>query len=467
MSEAAIPGHWNEVEIGEVADVVAGGTPKAGDKSNFAEPGSSVAWLTPADLSGYKKKFISQGARDLSQKGLDNSSAKLMAQGTLLFSSRAPIGYVAIAENPISTNQGFKSFIFTKDVDSSFAYYYLSSIRNLAESRGTGTTFKEISGATAKKLPFVIAPLAEQKQIAAKLDELLAQVDTIKTRLDAIPAILKRFRQSVLAAAVNGRLTEEWRVGSEFKIERSTLSDFVEIDIGQAFKSKEFTDSGIRLLRGQNIEPGSLRWSETKFFPEDKLREFDHLFIEEGDIILAMDRPIVSAGLKLARAKAEDLPCVLVQRVARFKKYKSILPDYLMLLLSDTSFSNYLLPNQTGSDIPHISGKQILGYNVCIPTIEEQTEIVRRVEQLFTFADQIEQRVKDAQSRVNHLTQSILAKAFRGELTAEWREQNPALIRGENSAESLLKRILAARENTLQKKRNNKPKLKRDASNGG
>lgn len=90
---------------------------------------------------------------------------------------------------------------------------------------------------------------------------------------------------------------------------------------------------------------------------------------------------------------------------------------------------------------------QIKDLSIPITTLEEQTEIVRRVEQLFAYADQTEQRVKDAQSRVNHLTQSILAKAFRGELTAEWREQNPDLISGENSAEALLARIQAEREN--------------------
>ena len=90
----------------------------------------------------------------------------------------------------------------------------------------------------------------------------------------------------------------------------------------------------------------------------------------------------------------------------------------------------------------------MIAYPVNCPPIEEQTEIVTRVEQLFAYADQIEQRVKDAQSRVNHLTQAILAKAFRGELTADWRVQNPELISGENSAEALLARIKAEREQT-------------------
>jgi type I restriction enzyme S subunit len=319
--------------------------------------------------------------------------------------------------------------------------YYWRQITDF--SAGIGQP--NVNGTKLKNLSVPVPPLAEQKVIADKLDTLLTQVENTKARLERIPQILKRFRQSVLAAAVSGRLTEELRNGAEFEVESDALGKFVSIDIGHAFKSKEFTDRGISLLRGQNIEPGALRWSETKYFPEAKLSEFRHLFINSGDIVLAMDRPIISSGLKIARAKPSDLPCVLVQRVARFKDFNDLLPDYLYVLLQDISFSNYIQPNQTGSDIPHISGKQILAYPVEIPSIEEQTEIVRQVDQLFAHADRIEQQVNNALARVNNLTQSILAKAFQGELTEQWRKDNPELISGENSAEALLERIKAER----------------------
>ncbi|MFY0663749.1 MAG: restriction endonuclease subunit S [Natronospirillum sp.] len=324
-----------------------------------------------------------------------------------------------------------------------FLYFALKA-RGL-EDTISGSAQPQITGKGLSEVRLPLPPLAEQKVIADKLDTLLAQVENTKARLERVPQILKRFRQSVLAAAVSGRLTEEWRNGAEFEVESDALSKFVSIDIGHAFKSKEFTDRGISLLRGQNIEPGALRWSETKYFPEAKLSEFRHLFINSGDIVLAMDRPIISSGLKIARAKPSDLPCVLVQRVARFKDFNDLLPDYLYVLLQDISFSNYIQPNQTGSDIPHISGKQILAYPVEIPSIEEQTEIVRRVDQLFAHADRIEQQVNNALARVNNLTQSILAKAFRGELTEQWRKDNPELISGEKSAAALLERIKAER----------------------
>lgn len=338
-------------------------------------------------------------------------------------------------------NVALAKVIIPKQLERAFVRYYLKSevfqfpLRLLSRSAQNGFNKDDLS-----KFDFVLVPLSEQKIIAEKLDTLLAQVDSTKARLEQIPQILKRFRQAVLSSAVSGKLIDK---SFENKLEK--LNSFVSIDIGNAFKSSEFSDEGVPLLRGQNIEPGALRWDDTKKFPIDKLQKYSHLFINEGDIILAMDRPIISSGLKIAKAKKSDLPCVLVQRVARFKDFENLIPDYLYLLLNDVSFINYIQPNQTGSDIPHISGKQILNFDCNVPSLPEQAEIVRRVEQLFAYADTIEKQVNNALARVNNLTQSILAKAFRGELTAQWRAENPDLISGENSAAALLEKIKAER----------------------
>lgn len=321
--------------------------------------------------------------------------------------------------------------------------HFIDSISGLVQ----GALYPAAKSSDVQSYEFPLPPLAEQKIIAEKLDTLLAQVDSTKTRLEQIPQILKRFRQAVLRAAVTGRLIDK-----DFTNLVTNIGSHVSIDIGNAFKSAEFSEDGIPLLRGQNIEPGALRWDDTKKFPAEKLELFSHLFINENDIILAMDRPIISSGLKLAKAKKSDLPCVLVQRVARFKDYRDLLPEYLYIALSGLDFENYIQPNQTGSDIPHISGKQILNFKCSIPPHDDQHEIVRRVEQLFAYADTIEKQVNNALTRVNSLTQSILAKAFRGELTAQWRAENPDLISGENSAAALLEKIKAERAASSGKK---------------
>ena len=449
MTESSMPFQWHKTTLGAVALWGSGGTPSRKNPDYY---GGNVPWVKTGDLG---PKVLSAASEYITELGVQKSSAKYFPKGSVAIAMYgATIGKTSILGFDATTNQACAVGQPVEGItDTTFLYYLLRNEKDAFISKGKGGAQPNISQALIKEHPIALPPLAEQKVIADKLDTLLAQVENTKARLERIPQIFKRFRQSVLAAAVSGRLTEEWRNGAEFEVESDALSKFVSIDIGHAFKSKEFTDRGISLLRGQNIEPGALRWSETKYFPEAKLSEFRHLFINSGDIVLAMDRPIISSGLKIARAKPSDLPCVLVQRVARFKDFNDLLPDYLYVLLQDISFSNYIQPNQTGSDIPHISGKQILAYPVEIPSIEEQTEIVRRVNQLFAHADRIEQQVNNGLARVNNLTQSILAKAFRGELTEQWRKDNPELITGENSAEALLERIKAERTAAAKPKR--------------
>ena len=139
-----LPQTWIWSEAGQIAEIIGGGTPSTRDPSNFSDDG--IPWLTPADLTGFDGVYIGRGKRDLSQKGYDTSGAKLMPEGTVLFSSRAPIGYCAIAANPICTNQGFKNLVLSAEIQPEFVRYYLISSIEYAESLSSGTTFNELSG---------------------------------------------------------------------------------------------------------------------------------------------------------------------------------------------------------------------------------------------------------------------------------------------------------------------------------
>ena len=446
-----LPNGWLTIAVGEIADVVSGGTPTASDSSNFAEPGTDIAWLTPADLSSYKRKNISHGARDITQKGYNSSSAKLMPKGSILFSSRAPIGYVAIAENEISTNQGFKSFIFYGDVSSDYSYYYFRNIKDIAESLSSGTTFKELSGSAAKKLPFILCSFAEQKEIAARLDDLLAQVDTLKTRLDSIPNILKRFRQSVLAAAVSGKLTEEWRAIKSITSDswkQIKISDIVaSIDSGKNLKCIERSpmNDEYGIIKISAVTWGVYNEEESKTLPN--ARDFiKSKRVIEGDFLISRANTIDLLGSPvIVQCTTKNL--MLSDKVWRLdisNDHKKWLWLYLKSIVGRKKIEERSTGNQMS--MRNIGQSAFLSIEMLLPSLEEQTEIVRRVEELFAFADQVEQQVKAAQQRVNHLTQAILAKAFRGELTAQWREQHPDLISGENSAAALLARIKAEKK---------------------
>ena len=190
--------------MGDVSRIVGGGTPKTSDSSNFS--GGKIPWITPADLSNYKDKFITDGARSITDRGFKTSSARLLPPGSVLLSSRAPIGYVAIAAQPVTTNQGFKSFILLDGVDASYVYYYLLRSKELIDGLGVGTTFKELSGARAARIPFPLAPLPEQRRIVAEIEKQFSRLDASVEALKRAQANLKRYRSSVLKMACEGTL---------------------------------------------------------------------------------------------------------------------------------------------------------------------------------------------------------------------------------------------------------------------
>jgi len=149
-----IPKGWKIGSINDLGTIVSGGTPSKKKEEYYTEHG--IPWITPKDLSLNKNRFISRGTIDITEEGLKNSSAKLMPKGTVLFSSRAPIGYIAIAKNEVSTNQGFKSIIPKNNIGSEFVYQFLKMNKEIIESRASGSTFKEISGGELKKIPAII-----------------------------------------------------------------------------------------------------------------------------------------------------------------------------------------------------------------------------------------------------------------------------------------------------------------------
>jgi type I restriction enzyme S subunit len=149
-----IPKSWKVGCIEDVADVIGGGTPSTKVASYFASNG--IPWLTPKDLSGYEGKFIERGATDLTEEGLKNSSAKLMPKGTILFTSRAPIGYAAIALNDIATNQGFKSLVPKDNMKSEYLYQFIKKITPYVQNISSGSTFGEVTGSTMKQIKILI-----------------------------------------------------------------------------------------------------------------------------------------------------------------------------------------------------------------------------------------------------------------------------------------------------------------------
>jgi len=191
---------WRVGTLSDLGTIVGGGTPSKAKPEYYTETG--IAWITPKDLSIDKSKFIAHGENDISELGYRNSSATMMPAGTVLFSSRAPIGYIAIASNEVTTNQGFKSVVPHSEIGTPFVYYFLIHNLPLIESKASGSTFKEVSGSVMKSVEAVIPDAAT----IAKFNDFCHPVFEMQAKLEQENRRLAAIRDSLLPRLMSGEI---------------------------------------------------------------------------------------------------------------------------------------------------------------------------------------------------------------------------------------------------------------------
>lgn len=290
---------------------------------------------------------------------------------------------------------------------------------------------------------FALPPLAEQKVIADQLDNLFVQVETIKANLEHIPNILKRFRQSVLAAAVSGKLTNSnCKIWQQEKLMKLTTK----IGSGATPKGGDSTykKSGIPLVRSLNIYTNFIKYENLAFIDEEQANKLANVEIEEDDILLN----ITGASIGRVNLAPKDFIGGRVNQHVTIIRCinEKLVPKYLHIYLASPYIQEWIKKENYGATRQALTKGMIEAIQIELPSLDEQNNIVHRVEKLFTFANNIEQKTNAALDHINNLTPSILTKAFNGELTADWRSTNHDLICGENSAEALLKKIKTERK---------------------
>ncbi|HOT58394.1 MAG TPA: restriction endonuclease subunit S [Spirochaetales bacterium] len=349
-------------------------------------------------------------------------------------------------------------------------YYYVQSSYFLEQrdELATGSTQEALTDSNAVKLIIPLPPLNEQKRIVEKLDAILPKVKSAKARLEKIPVILKKFRQSVLAAACSGRLTEDWREGKSIsnnylgeKIEEGPyeLQDdwlWVELkNISSSFQygtsSKSEKEGKVPVLRMGNLQNGLIDWSDLKYTNDDS--EIKKYALSYGDVLFnRTNSPDLVGKTSIYKEKRTAIFAGYLIRINYKPEY--INSDYLNYCLNTERAKEWCKQVKTdGVSQSNINAQVLSTFLIPLPPLEEQQEIVRRVEKLFALADSIEAKYKKALERVEKLEQSILAKAFRGELV----EPDP----NDEPAEELLKRILEEKVKIEGGKKTRKPKVRK------
>ena len=443
----SFPAEWVETTLDNIADWGSGGTPSRKNEDYY---GGDIPWVKTGDLG---EKIIKKPSEYITELGLKNSSAKLFPKGAVAIAMYgATIGKASILGIDATTNQACAVGNPKPNVTTSeFLYYFLLNEKDVFVAKGKGGAQPNISQGLIKEHVVYLPPVAEQKEIVDRLDILLAQVEATQARLARIPDIIKQFRQSVLAAAVSGKLTKEWIGISTSKRTYLTLND-VGIEVktgpfGSVLHKSDYLTGGIPIINPMHISEGKITPSLNMSISKEKFEELAAWQLRKNDVIIGRRGEMGRAAVVNTDG---HLLCGTGSMILRVTD--NALPKYLEIILRSPVAVDYFNSSSVGSTMVNLNQKIIKNLKVYFPEIEEQTEIVRRVEKLFAYADTLEQQAKAAKARVDNLTQAILAKAFRGELTADWRAANPDLISGDNSAAALLARIQTERATASGKK---------------
>ncbi|MBE7692600.1 restriction endonuclease subunit S [Tenacibaculum finnmarkense] len=444
--ESKLPKNWVLSNISELLDVNMGQSPPS---SSYNTEGIGIPFMQGKTEFGNLYPKIRKYTTD---------PKKIVQPKTVLLSVRAPIGPTNVSQTELCIGRGLAG-ISSDILPLNFLLYYLRYIEDILDAKGTGTTFKAISKDKLLETNFPLPPLAEQQRIVAKLDTLFGSLDALKIRLNNIPQLIKNFKQAVLTQAVTGKLTQEWRVGKELEDYsdkqlndlRNKEGEFENINLLKSGRRKQkiqsFTWNGLNKigwaqvniesaaifiidclhntpkfeLKGEYvidttcISPFKIHWEKARKINQEYFEKWvNRLAPKNGDILFSREGTI-GIGIKVPKEKK----ICIGQRMMLFRFGSYILPEFSEIYMNSMVFRDEFRPHIKGVAAQHLNIGDIRKLNFPIPSKEEQTEIVKRVENLFSKADAIEKQYKTLKEKIDRLPQAILAKAFKGELVAQ------------------------------------------------
>ena len=430
-----IPDSWTTAQLGSVANVQMGQSP---DSTSYNKDKAGLPFFQGKAEFGKLHPVVRKWC---------SAPAKIAESGDILLSIRAPVGPTNVADVQCAIGRGLAAIRVLDGINSSYLLQCLRSLAPQLAAKATGTTFPAVGGDVVRSLELPVAPEAEQKRIADKLDTVLTRVDAVNARLARVAPLIKRFRQSVLAAATSGRLTEDWRSAN------ASTSDWDDAQIGDLLQEKPRNgyspkavdhETPVRSLTLSATTTGRFRAECYKFVPDD-IAPDSHLWLSKGDVLIQRANSLEYVGVS-AIVDVEVHGYIYPDLMMKCRANSRTSPPFLHLLLSAESTRKYFRDNATGTagNMPKINQQTVISAPCRVPGTAEQSEIVRRVETLFAFADRLEARLQAARTAAERLTPALLAKAFRGELVPQDPNDEPAA--------ELLKRLAAGAPATTKRR---------------
>lgn len=431
-----LPPGWGLTAVGDVFKIVGGSTPRT-DNPRYWD--GDISWITPDDLSRHQGAFISKGRRSITTVGLESTSTQMLPQDSVLFSSRAPIGYVAIAANSLCTNQGFKSLIPPVGIQPKYVYWYLRYATPTIQDMGSGTTFKEISKKRMAVVPFLLPPTNEQERIVAAIEEHFSRIDAAESAAQTALVRLETLRRAILTAAFSGHLVEPLNPrrtpdGLPEDWSLSTVGDVSDVQLGRQRSPDNHSGPHMRpYIRAANVTWGGLDLSDVKemnFYPS----EADNFQLRVGDILLNEASGSPNEVGKPAIWRGDIEHCFFQNTLLRVRTRGPIV-EYLYWYFYHLARLGKFGEAGRGVNIRHLGKQGLTNFPIVIAPLHDQKQVVTAIAEHFSRIDAATATLERCLQRCSVLQRSILAAAFSGRLV----EQNP----NDESASVLLERIAA------------------------
>ncbi len=413
------PQAFKRLKLKEIGKIVSGGTPSTAIPEYW---NGNINWISPADLTGYKAKRISKGAKSITESGLKNSSAKLMPKGAVLFSSRAPIGYVAISDKELATNQGFKSIIPNENVDSEYLYYFLKSAKQMAENVASGTTFKEISLSKFSELEIPVPSKSTQKAIVSKIEELFSELDKGIENLRLAQQQLKTYRQAVLKWAFEGRLTNEnvkegelpegWKYVLIMDLAEKEKHALKAGPFGSSLKKEYYVPKGYKIYGQEQVISGDAFYGDY-YISEEKYTELKSCKVKPNDILISL----VGTVGKVLLLPTNCEPGIINPRLIKITlNTKIYLPKFFKYYFESSTVKSFYSGETKGTtmDVLNLGIIKTISFPLC--SVNEQRDIIQGIERRLSVADKMNESITQSLIQAESLKQSVLKKAFQGEI---------------------------------------------------
>ena len=373
-------------KLGDICEIVSGSTPKTGISDYWD---GDVKWITPAELSD-DSYIINDSARKITRLGVEKTGLRSFPAGTVILSSRAPIGKVAIAGCEMYCNQGFKNLICSDKINNRYLYWFLKGHKEFLNSLGRGATFKEISKQIVAAIEINVPEIRKQEEAVQTLEKVSQLIHLRESELQSLNELIKARFVELFGDPITNPM--KWK--------KEETNKHIDLLSGYPFKSEQYVEEGINICGGLIIMPQRIEWESCVHWPT--VQGYEDYLLEDGDIVMALDRPWITEGFKVARVDGNHLPALLIQRTARIRAL-DINQDYLYYCFINGGFDKH--SSVTGSLVPHISAKDIRSFEILVPPIELQEEFSKFMKQVDKSKVVVQKALNEAQLLFDSLMQ--------------------------------------------------------------